>query len=583
MQFRTLGMLEVWADGHQIQLGQGRQRALLAFLVLHPNEVVSTDRLIDALWGEQAPSTASKVIQGYVSQLRRALPSEAILTQGSGYLLRVTDTDASRFEGLLSASRVQAPGEAASTLRSALELWRGRPLADFEYEAWSQNEIGRLEELRLEAIEERIEADLALGRHRDLVAELESLVASHPLRERLRNLLMHALYRCERQAEALEVYRSTRTALIDGLGVEPSKELQRLEQRILAQDPALDLSADVAGRSEDGAGLRAPARRMRRPHARRREIVLIAAGALLLAAAVAIGAHELTKSSAAALAQPNSLVAIDPTTNRIALYTSVGNTPNAVTVGAGSAWVLNTNEQTLSRINLATGKLQRTFPAVTGASDIAFSRGVVWMIGSSNLLAAFEPDAPSTGTTIDLGPVGNPRAMVQPCCAVTATRRALWATSAGAAWRISPAPRRRFALTANDCCGPIAFGFRSAWLAGDLGLVRIDAVSGGRSLVKLPFHGAGIAIGAGSVWVIDALTDRVWRINPNLNAVSGTTTVGQQPSGIAVGAGSVWISTADGTVSRINPSTGRVTATVTVGGTPAGIAFGGGRIWVSID
>jgi YVTN family beta-propeller protein len=138
-------------------------------------------------------------------------------------------------------------------------------------------------------------------------------------------------------------------------------------------------------------------------------------------------------------------------------------------------------------------------------------------------------------------------------------------------------------LSPNDCCGPIALGLGSVWLAGDLGLVRLDATSGNRRLIKLPFHGSAVAVGAGSIWVIDALSDRVWRIDPNLNSVSGTTSVGNQPSGIAVGAGSVWISSADGTVSRIDPSKNRVIATVTVGGTPAGIAFGGGRIWVSVD
>jgi YVTN family beta-propeller protein len=586
MQFRTLGMLEVWDDGRQLQLGQGRQRALLAFLVVHANEVVSTDRLIEGLWGDQAPSTASKVVQGYVSQLRRALPPEAILTQGSGYLLRVLDTDAAEFERLLSAARTEEPAEAATTLRAALDLWRGRPLADVEYDGWAQGEIGRLEELRLEAIEERIEAEVALGLHRDVVAELESLVAAHPLRERLRNLLMLALYRCDRQAEALEVYRSTRAALVDALGVEPSKVLQRLEQRILAQDPDLELpTADPSRRNGDNAArlATAPARRFLRPGWRRRDVSLIAAGALLLAAAVATGAYELTKSRAAVLAVPNSLVVVDPKTNRVTQYTAVGNTPKAVTVGAGSVWVLNANEQTLSRLDLGTGELQRNLPAVAQASDISFGRDAVWMTGFSNVLAMLNPDAPSTGRTLHLVRVGSPFPVAQPCCSVAATQRAVWATSFGAVWRIFPAPRRSFALSPNDCCGPIALGFGSVWLAGDLGLVRLDAVVGSRRLIPLPFHGSGVAVGAGSVWVIDALTDRVWRIDPNRNSVSGTTSVGKQPSGIAIGAGSVWISSADGTVSRIDPSTTRVTATVTVGGTPAGIAFGGGKIWVSVD
>ena len=562
-------MLEVWSDGRQLPLGEGRQRALLAYLVLHANEVVSTDRLIEGLWGERAPATAPKVVQGYVSQLRRALSPEAILTQGSGYLLRVSDTDAAEFERMLNNARTEDPRAAAKTLRAALSLWRGRPLADVEYEGWAQGEIGRLEELRLVATEARIEADLALGLHADVVAELESLVVEHPLRERLRSLLMLALYRCDRQAEALEVYRSTRAVLVDELGVEPSKALQRLEQNILAQDPSLDAAPSAA-------------KSVRRPHARRRDISLIAAGAVVLAAGIAAGAYELTKTRAAVLAVPNSLAAIDPNTNRVTGYTVVGNTPTAVAVGAGSVWVLNSNEQTVSRIDLGTGKLQRTIPAVTPASNLAFSHGAVWVAGSSNVLARIDPYVPSTAKTLRLPRAPNPLLQGLPSW-VAATRRAVWATSVGVVWRISPAPRRRFSVIQSNCCGPIALGLGSVWVIGGLGLVRLDPGSGQSITIKLPFHGSGLAVGAGSVWVSDALTDRVWRIDPNLNAVSGTTYVGKQPSGIAVGARSIWVASADGTVSRIDPSTNRVTATLTVGGTPSGIAVGAGKVWVSVD
>jgi DNA-binding SARP family transcriptional activator len=249
----VLGPVEAWEDGRELPLGSGRQRALFVLLLLHVGEVVSKDRLIDGLWGERPPRSAAKVLQGYVSELRRTLPAEAIVTRGSGYLLRAVETDAADFERLLEDARGQQPREAARTLRGALALWRGRALADVEYESWAQAEVARLEALRLMAFEERIEADLGLGEDRRVVPELEALVAEHPLRERLRAQLMLALYRAGRQPEALEVYADARTRLVDELGVEPGKALRELQQAILRQDPALELAAQ-AGPAEERGG-----------------------------------------------------------------------------------------------------------------------------------------------------------------------------------------------------------------------------------------------------------------------------------------------------------------------------------------
>jgi DNA-binding SARP family transcriptional activator len=163
MRFRILGPLEIWEDGHELQLGAGRQRALLALLLLHANEAVSTERLIDELWDQHPPATAAKVVQGYVSQLRKALPDGVLVTRPTGYLLRIGETDAGEFERLVDEARAQAPADAARTLQRALDLWRGPPLVDVEYESWAQAEIGRLEELRLVALEDRIEAELQLA------------------------------------------------------------------------------------------------------------------------------------------------------------------------------------------------------------------------------------------------------------------------------------------------------------------------------------------------------------------------------------------------------------------------------------
>jgi DNA-binding SARP family transcriptional activator len=240
VEFRILGSLEVLEHGRPVPLGAGKQRALLALLLLHANEAVATDRLVDALW-ESPPATAAKAVHVYVSHLRKPLGTERLLTRAPGYLLRVEpdELDAARLERLLSEARASEPARARELLREALELFRGPPLADLAYERFAQSEIARLEELRLAALEERLEAELALGLGRELVPELETLVAAEPLRERPRAQLMLALYRAGRQVEALEVYHDGRRALVEELGIEPGPALQQLQQAILNQDPAL--------------------------------------------------------------------------------------------------------------------------------------------------------------------------------------------------------------------------------------------------------------------------------------------------------------------------------------------------------
>ena len=249
MEFRILGPLEVVYDGEPLALGASQQRALLAVLVLHRGETVSVDRLIDALWGEQSPATAAKTIQVYVSHLRKTLGAGAIVTEGRGYRLEVAAerVDVSRFDALAAEGRRAFAGghtaDARECFCSALGLWRGEPLADFAYEGFAAGEIARLQEARLAVLEDRIEADLALGSDGDLIGELESLIASNPLQERLRGQLMLSLYRAGRQADALSVYRHTSELLREELGLEPSRMLRELEQSILEQDASLDAGA----------------------------------------------------------------------------------------------------------------------------------------------------------------------------------------------------------------------------------------------------------------------------------------------------------------------------------------------------
>jgi DNA-binding SARP family transcriptional activator len=244
MEFRILGPLEVLEEGRALELGGAKQRALIALLLLNANRIVARDRLIDALWDERPPETAHKALQVHVSQLRKLLGAGHVLTRTPGYLLQVEEgaLDLQRFQALVAEAKQAEPREAAAKLREALSLWRDRALADFSYERFAQAEIARLEELRVAALEERFEAELALGLHADVVGELEGLVREHPLRERLRRQLMLALYRSGRQAEALEAFQEGRRVLVEELGIDPSSALRELERAILTQDPALDLA-----------------------------------------------------------------------------------------------------------------------------------------------------------------------------------------------------------------------------------------------------------------------------------------------------------------------------------------------------
>src|SRR5437773_1395325 len=243
MEFRILGPLEVHDDERQIALGGPKQRALLGVLLLHANESISSERLTDELWGDRPPARAHKLVQGYVSGLRKLLGPARVVTRSPGYLVRVeaAELNALEFERLVAEARTSGePLGKAERLREALELWRGSALADLRLEGFAAREAERLDERRLATLLERIEVDLELGRHAELVGELEALVAAHPLQERLRALLMLALYRSGRQADALELYRATRRLLADELGLDPSPELQRLERLVLTHDAELD-------------------------------------------------------------------------------------------------------------------------------------------------------------------------------------------------------------------------------------------------------------------------------------------------------------------------------------------------------
>jgi DNA-binding SARP family transcriptional activator len=241
-EFRLLGPLEVRAADGPVQLGGPKQRALLALLLVDAGRAVSTDRLIDALWGEQPPRTAATSLQNFVSQLRKQLGPDVLVTKPPGYLLRIDadQLDVNRAQALLADARESPPEEQAAKLREAIEMWRGPPLEEFGFEVFAQGEIARLAELRLTLLEERIEADIETGRAGEVVGELEALVGEHPLRERFREQLMLALYRSGRQAEALDAFQEGRRVLVEELGIDPSPRLQQLHAAILRQEVGLD-------------------------------------------------------------------------------------------------------------------------------------------------------------------------------------------------------------------------------------------------------------------------------------------------------------------------------------------------------
>lgn len=323
MQFRILGPLEVDDDGSAIPLAGGSQRALLALLLLHANEVVSNDLLLDELWGGEPPVSGVTALHVRVSQLRKALGKGAarLETLSPGYLLRVDpgELDLDRFTGLLDEADGAEPALAAEKLRAALALWRGEPLADLAYESFAQAAIGRMEELRIAALERRVEADLALGRHAELVGELEGFVARHPLRERLRAQLLLALYRSGRQGEAFEAYRATRQNLIDDLGIEPGPALQELQRAMLRQDPGL-LQAPTA--TADRSILVAPSSEERLESLLTLTVPLARRPAKELVLTRVVGQSEELATASAGLAERRAALTADGVSVRTAAFVS---------------------------------------------------------------------------------------------------------------------------------------------------------------------------------------------------------------------------------------------------------------------
>ena len=577
-----LGPLELHVDGAKVELGAGRPRTVLAILVLHANEVVSNDRLVDQLWGDRPPSTAHQAVQNAVSHLRTTIGPVAtglLVTQSPGYVFRLDDDDldARRFERLAREGRQlldEDPARAAEVLRQALALWRGEPLVDFAYESFAQPEIVRLEELRLVALEDRIDADLALGRDGELVAELEPLVAAQPLRERLRGQLMLALYRSGRQAEALETYREGRRALREELGLEPSEALRQLEQAILNHDESLGPPPRLPP---------APGR------ARRRRVLLAAvAGSVVLAAAL-LAAALLDRDEAVSVV-PDSLVKIDPATNQIVDVVPVGKNPGPVAVVGRYLFVPSADEGALYRVDTGSGEVTTSGRHDASGLGIASEDEASLWVASAGLSAAgrasvVRVDASSLASSerIALPRDSNP-------FGIAVGGGSLWVSEglppAVSRWSLRTLRlERRYALGSDSAPTVIGFGEGAAWVPdpGTDRLLRIDARSGRMTRIRVGATPMSPVVAYGSVWVQMFVDRTVWRIDPVTATPQRIIPVPRTPQGLAVGLGAVWVTGhCSGVLSRIDPETNSVIATIKTGYYPRIPAVAGGFVWVGV-
>jgi YVTN family beta-propeller protein len=568
-EFGILGPLEVSRRGRAVPLAGPRQRAVLALLLLEANRAVSMDRLAEDIWGGEPPDGWITTLQTYVFHLRQALePGRArgagsgiLVTRGRGYLLRVDreHLDAARFQDGLTAGRAALEAgryaEAAGTLRGALELWRGGVLADLADYAFTRPEAARLEELRLAALEARIDADLAMGGHSALTGELGQLAAKHPLREGLHGQLMLALYRCGRQADALAAYRRARLLLASELGIDPGEALQRLHASVLVHDPALDWRSDhqaPADGHRPGTGTPvaspppappprpgAPVREPDQPRRRTRRLLAIGlALAVAAIACVAIVARPWAGEPAGLSSDSVSL--ISPSGARVGGPVNVAS-PAGLAYGDGAVWTVDSSNGTLDRIDPATHALLQ-IPVGSAPSAVAITGPDAWVTNSGD------------GTVSRVS---------------TVTNRAVETIPVG------------------SLPVAIAAGSGGVWVAnqGDNTVDRIDPVTGEvttKGGIQVGARPDGLAAGAGGVWVANGEDGTIQRIDPATGQPDGPVHVGSGPAGIAVTPGAVWVANSlDLTVMKIDPAAGKVTAIIPAGDGPTTLAVDGDSLWVS--
>jgi YVTN family beta-propeller protein len=557
MEFRILGPVEVVETGRRLPLGGVKQRALLAILLLNANRRVSRDRLIDGIWGERPPGNPHQALDSYVSRLRKLLGHERISRHGASYQLRVGqgELDLDRFEEAVAAGRYA----------EALAVWRGPALADLRFEPFAEGEAERLDERRRQIVEERVEADLARGEGPALVAELETLVAEEPRRERLVGQLMVALYRSGRQAAALEVYRRTRHGLAEELGLDPAPQLRELERRILAHD------ATLLGKSALGA----PPRTRRRPARRARlgALLLLAAGAAAAAVVFTRGGTDHRSPSA----QSSRVVAVGSAHGRAFALPAA---PVAIASSAGSLWLADTVDQAVLRADPDSGGVVDRIPIPGQPGSLAVGAGAVWVAGTiDGTIDRIDPTTETVTERLSLGQADT--------SAIAYAHGALWAadTTDDAIVELDPAsgsPERTFSLDSRPTS--LVVGDKMIWVADHDGasVSEVDLASG-QTVATIPVGDgpSSLVLGAGGLWVANSLDSTVTRIDPTTSDVVATIPVGSSPTALAVADGVVWVANEySGTISRIDPRRNAVTATVDIGGQPLALATNGKTVWV---
>ena len=557
-----------------IEVRAGRQRALLALLALHAGETVSTDKLLDELWNGRRPPTALSSLRNLVSQVRKVIDPEQtdlLATRPPGYSLVIQPSaiDAHRFKRLAAeghAALETSPARASEILAEALGLWRGEALAEFAYERFAQSEISRLDEIRSAARRDRIDADLALGLHADLVPELRTLVERYPLDERHRRQQMLALYRCGRQTDALDTYRALRTHLNDELGLEPSTETRQLEQAILSHDTAL------------GPVAKLPPALFRK----RRGWTTALLGIVALAS---VGAVALfTGRSSTPTIVPDSLVKIDARTNKIVDVISVGQQPGPLAIVGPYLFASSAKDNTLSRIDRESGDVVTKGGFARPRGLAADGPSLVWVVNEGR----HEVVRLDTTTMEPLDRFLVPSAGLG---YLTVGGGTLWLTEsppgAVSRWRLDTTRlQTRYHLESGTFPLEVGFAGGAAWVAlVDSGeLLRIDPQDGTTSRIRVGSGPGGPPTpGFGSVWVSTA-DDTLWRIRTATQKPIAIVHVGANPFGVAVGSGSVWVSNhQSGTISRVDPTTDSVVATIKTGYFPQWLAADERYVWVGIS
>jgi DNA-binding SARP family transcriptional activator/streptogramin lyase len=579
LEFRALGPLVVLVDGAPAELGKGTERALVALLVLEAGETLSTDSIIDALWGEQPPSTAREMVRNCVARTRRRLGEQAILTSSTGYRLNAAPeaVDWLRFERLASegAAALEAgdPEQALALLSQALPLWRGRPFPELDSAAARRGQVARLEDTRLHAIEDRVDAELALGRSGTLVAELEQLVQEHPYQERLRRQLMLALYRCGRQKDALDRYQTGRQMLVEELGLEPGSEIQQLHLSILRHDPSLEATS-----RQDAT---APRPITVSPTGRNRRVWLTVA-AVTVGAGAALTIALLAERPGPTALSGRSLAVLDPRSGAPVSSLKLDRSPGPLAVTLGSIWIGAAVWRSVTAIDAHRLRTLRTVPLTAPPYALAANDNMLWAANGFN------------GTLTRVDARGRASGPFRP--EPNATGRLALAYGFGSLWvgsqdgvlsRLDPHSAHTIAVVRNiNKPEAITVGADSVWIAEAArdGILRVDPRTNRVTReISIGGHATGIAVGDGAVWAATPAEGRIWRVDPGNNAVIASIEVGGAPTHIVATNGSIWVATPDGTLSKINPATNRVDRTIALNRPVAALASESNRILVTLS